>query len=133
MARGQLAAPPCNPRMFRPHDARKIISHAANVGLAPPRSSLRWADGVVAGTAVVCPLHAWKMSLATGEGLNSASASHCVETFPTRVEQGIIFLEFRADSGNEDENRTQEPTAQESTVICMDQGIAGANESCPAT
>jgi nitrite reductase (NADH) small subunit len=91
------------------------------------------ADGVVAGTAVVCPLHAWKISLATGEGLNSASASHCVETFPTRVEQGIIFLEFRADSGNEDESGAQGPRAQEPTVICVDPGIAPANDSCPAT
>lgn len=52
------------------------------------------ADGIVSGAAVVCPLHAWKISLETGEGLSSASASSCVETFPTRVEDGVIFLEL---------------------------------------
>ncbi len=54
------------------------------------------ADGIVSGAAVVCPLHAWKMSLETGEGLNTASASSCVETFRTRVEHGVIFLEIGA-------------------------------------
>jgi nitrite reductase [NAD(P)H] small subunit len=54
------------------------------------------ADGIVSGAAVVCPLHAWKISLETGKGANSASASSCVETFRTRVEHGIIFLEITA-------------------------------------
>lgn len=52
------------------------------------------ADGIVSGTTVVCPLHAWKISLEIGEGVNSASAASCVETFCTRVEQGIVFLEI---------------------------------------
>lgn len=54
------------------------------------------ADGIVSGATVVCPLHAWKMNLETGEGVNSASASSCVETFRTRVEHGVIFLEIGA-------------------------------------
>jgi nitrite reductase (NADH) small subunit len=52
------------------------------------------ADGIVSGAAVVCPLHAWKISLETGEGLSIASASSCVETFRTRVEYGVVFLEI---------------------------------------
>ena len=66
------------------------------------------ADGIVSGTTVVCPLHAWKMSLETGKGVNGPSASSCVETFPTRVEGGVILLELsgmlrqsQADSGGQ--------------------------------
>lgn len=73
------------------------------------------ADGIVSGTAVVCPLHAWKMSLETGEGLNSASASSCVETFRTRVEHGVIFLELSHNSQMQQEN-----VMQELPVICVE-------------
>lgn len=52
------------------------------------------ADGIVSGTTVVCPLHAWKMSLETGKGVNGPSASSCVETFQTRVEGGIVLVEL---------------------------------------
>ncbi|HYM76848.1 MAG TPA: nitrite reductase small subunit NirD [Candidatus Dormibacteraeota bacterium] len=54
------------------------------------------ADGIVSGGSVVCPLHAWKISLETGEGANRANSSSCVETFRTRVEHGVIFLEIAA-------------------------------------
>jgi nitrite reductase (NADH) small subunit len=54
------------------------------------------ADGIVCGAAVTCPLHAWKFSLETGEGMNGASASSCVQTYNTRVKDGIVLLEVRA-------------------------------------
>ena len=60
------------------------------------------ADGIVSGTHVVCPLHAWKLSLETGRGANGPSAASCVETFRTRVEDGIVILELsveRAQTG----------------------------------
>jgi hypothetical protein len=34
------------------------------------------------------------MSLETGKGVNGPSASSCVETFPTRVEGGVILLDL---------------------------------------
>jgi nitrite reductase (NADH) small subunit len=52
------------------------------------------ADGIVSGTSVVCPLHAWKMCLETGKGVNGPSASSCVETFAIRVEGGIVMLQM---------------------------------------
>lgn len=52
------------------------------------------ADGIVSGATVVCPLHAWKMSLETGKGVSVPSASSCVEAFRTRVEGGIVLLEL---------------------------------------
>jgi len=52
------------------------------------------ADGIVSGSSVVCPLHAWKFSLETGEGVNSASQANCIETFATRVEDGIVWVDI---------------------------------------
>ena len=51
------------------------------------------ADGIVSGDTVVCPLHAWQFSLATGQGVGGPSAASCVETFRTRVEDGVVMVE----------------------------------------
>lgn len=52
------------------------------------------AEGIVSGTTVVCPLHAWKVDVETGVVKNAASPVPCIETFPTRVEAGVILLEL---------------------------------------
>jgi nitrite reductase (NADH) small subunit len=52
------------------------------------------ADGIITGSTIVCPLHAWKFSLESGKGANALSAERCVETFHTRIENGIVSLEF---------------------------------------
>ena len=50
-------------------------------------------DGIVAGTSVVCPLHAWKISL--DSGLVERPRTHaCVRTYATLVEHGMLFLEM---------------------------------------
>ena len=49
-------------------------------------------DGIVAGDAVVCPLHAWKVRLDSGTVERPASKDACVTTYPTRVEDGIVWL-----------------------------------------
>ena len=50
-------------------------------------------DGIVTGSSVVCPLHAWKVSLATGAVERPSSAKdHCVTTYPVRVEDGIVVI-----------------------------------------
>jgi nitrite reductase (NADH) small subunit len=56
------------------------------------------AEGIVSGTTVVCPLHAWKVDLETGAVKNPASAVPCIETFATRVEEGVILLEVPAEA-----------------------------------
>lgn len=52
------------------------------------------ADGIVSGGNVVCPLHAWKIDLSSGEVLNQATAPGCIKTFATRVEEGVLLLEI---------------------------------------
>jgi len=51
------------------------------------------ADGIVAGNAVVCPLHAWKVCLDSGAVERPADAAACVRTYPTKVESDIIWVE----------------------------------------
>ena len=49
-------------------------------------------DGIVAGDAVVCPLHGWKVRLDTGAIERPAAKDDCVATYPTRVEGGIVMV-----------------------------------------
>lgn len=48
-------------------------------------------DGIVAGDAVVCPLHAWKICFSTGSVLRPAEVA-CVSTYPTRLKNGYIYV-----------------------------------------
>lgn len=52
-------------------------------------------DGIVTGHAVVCPLHAWKVNLETGEVERPAAANTCVQTYPTRVQDGVLQIDVR--------------------------------------
>lgn len=52
------------------------------------------AEGIVSGTTVVCPLHAWKVDVETGAVKNAQSTVPCIETFPTRVEAGVILVKL---------------------------------------
>lgn len=54
------------------------------------------ADGIVAGGAVVCPLHTWKIDLHTGSVERPAGLELCVRSYPTRVEAGIVLIELPA-------------------------------------
>lgn len=56
------------------------------------------ADGIVAGDAVVCPLHAWKVSLATGQVERPSGANACVRAYPTRVVDDVVLIELPVDA-----------------------------------
>ena len=85
------------------------------------------ADGIVSGSTVVCPLHAWKLSLETGKGVNSASAASCVETFRTRVERGIILVEMVVSDATGS-------IAERHQAVCVEPGaLSVASESNLAT
>jgi nitrite reductase (NADH) small subunit len=50
-------------------------------------------DGLVSGTAVVCPLHGWKVDLVSGRVARpGANTDACVETFPVRVRDGVVSV-----------------------------------------
>ncbi len=50
-------------------------------------------EGIVSGTTVVCPLHGQRFDLESGMPV-LASQPGCVATFPTRVDDGIIFVDL---------------------------------------
>jgi nitrite reductase (NADH) small subunit len=50
-------------------------------------------DGIVAGGAVVCPLHAWKVNLETGTVMRPVNQNDCIRIYATRVESGVISVE----------------------------------------
>ncbi len=53
-------------------------------------------DGIVTGRSVVCPLHAWKINLQSGavERPSFARPDHCVPTYATRLEGGVVLVEI---------------------------------------
>ena len=58
-----------------------------------PHQSGPLCDGIVAGDAVVCPLHQWKVNLETGAVARPADKSECIRTYATRVDGGVISIE----------------------------------------
>ena len=47
-------------------------------------------QGIVSGTTVTCPLHNWKIDLASGEALGPDEG--CTNTYSAKVEDGKIYL-----------------------------------------
>lgn len=54
-------------------------------------------DGIVTGSTVVCPLHAWKVCLESGEVTKPAEERACVTSYRTRQENGLVLIELPAD------------------------------------
>jgi nitrite reductase (NADH) small subunit len=52
------------------------------------------AEGIISGTTVVCPLHAWKIDLQTGVVASPSSHLPCLATFPARVADGFVEIEI---------------------------------------
>lgn len=50
-------------------------------------------DGIVSGSTVVCPLHAWAFNLATGSVANHPESQACLTTFAVRIEDGVVWVE----------------------------------------
>lgn len=48
-------------------------------------------EGIVHGTQITCPLHAWVFDLATGQAQGPDEGA--VRTFPARTEGGRVFLD----------------------------------------
>lgn len=69
-------------------------------------------DGLVAGNAVVCPLHAWRINLESGVVERPCGGADAVVTYPTRVEEGTLILEVA------DQPRHAIADTQERAVLC---------------
>ncbi|HEB82772.1 MAG TPA: nitrite reductase small subunit NirD [Gammaproteobacteria bacterium] len=49
-------------------------------------------QGIVHGTSVTCPLHNWKIDLASGEALGPDEG--CTNVFPAKVENGTVYIQM---------------------------------------
>jgi nitrite reductase (NADH) small subunit len=49
-------------------------------------------QGIVHGSTVTCPLHNWKIDLASGEALGPDEG--CTNVFPAKVENGKVYISF---------------------------------------
>lgn len=47
-------------------------------------------QGIMHGTAVTCPLHGWKIDLASGQAMGADTG--CANVFQTKVENNLIYL-----------------------------------------
>jgi len=50
-------------------------------------------QGIVHGSSVTCPLHNWKIDLASGEAQGPDEG--CANVFPTKVENGVVFIDLK--------------------------------------
>ena len=78
-----------------------------------PHRSGPLADGIVAGAAVFCPLHNWKINLETGCALSGGKGK--VKAYPVKVIQNRVYIAFEEGKLDEsDENLSANDFPQES-------------------
>ena len=51
-------------------------------------------QGIVHGGTVTCPLHNWKIDLASGQAQGPDEG--CTNSYPVKVENGVVYLAFDA-------------------------------------
>lgn len=49
-------------------------------------------QGIVHGHSVTCPLHNWKLDLASGEAMGPDEG--CANTFPAKIEDDRVLVDF---------------------------------------
>ena len=76
--------------VFRTRDDRVFALRDACPHKGGPLS-----QGIVHGATVSCPLHNWKIDLASGEALGPDEG--CANVFAARVDEGRVLIAFRAD------------------------------------
>ncbi len=55
-------------------------------------------QGIVHGSTVTCPLHNWKIDLATGEALGPDEG--CTHAYSCKVEEGKVYLKLPLEVAN---------------------------------
>ena len=74
-------------------------------------------DGIVTGASVVCPLHAWKVNLETGQVERPTQGTdYCVGTYPTQVEDGVVLIGLPAASAGTPEGAPYEDAGRSTDV-----------------
>ena len=76
-------------RNFDVEGERVAVFHSRSgqvfaVQAACPHKEGPLADGLLGGTTLICPLHAWKFDLSSGEGLAGGCA---LKTYPVRLDE----------------------------------------------
>ena len=69
---------------------RTALDEVFAVKDACPHKQGPLSQGIVHGTSVTCPLHNWKIDLASGEALGPDEG--CTNVYPVKVENGIVYL-----------------------------------------
>ena len=64
------------------------------VGNRCPHRGGPLSDGIVAGTTVVCPLHAWKVCLSSGQVKGPGEPAACTKSYPVEVVDGIVMVQL---------------------------------------
>ena len=52
-------------------------------------------QGIIHGGTVTCPLHNWKIDLASGEAQGPDQG--CTHRYPVKIEDGVVYLAFAAE------------------------------------
>ncbi len=81
------------------------------------------AEGIVTGTTVVCPLHAWKINLETGCVAKPDADAPCIAAYRTRVESDIVLIEVPELDGERQRKR----------FFCDEQNWPASDGSASAT
>ena len=82
-----VKAPDMDIAVFRSNDNQVFA-----VRDACPHKQGPLSQGIMHGFSVTCPLHNWKINLKSGEAL--APDEGCVNVFPVKVEDGIVYLQL---------------------------------------
>ena len=56
------------------------------------------ADGIVSGESVVCPLHGWRINLASGQVERPGGTASCVKRYPVQIADGVVLVGLPADA-----------------------------------
>jgi nitrite reductase (NADH) small subunit len=83
------------------------------------------AEGIVAGAAVVCPLHAWKVDLQTGSVSRPTSENSCVKVYAVRVVDDVIHVNLSLDTPKGLEDRMPCPQEHSRSAWLFDRETTG--------
>ena len=82
--------------VFRPRSGGIYATQA----LCPHRQG-PLTDGILGGTTIICPFHAWKFDISSGKGLPTNPGEGCLTTHPVTVQDdGTIVLTLNPETAD---------------------------------